>query len=213
MSKTRRDRRPYGCLLFVSVAFAVGTCRSGQESHACKEPFVACGGDPTGTWEIASACIEGDLQAALNDGLSPECANSVTAVDWSETGTVSFNSGTVSRTGTTVRATSISYLPACASAICKCDGASIGGCQEMQKINQNGDPDRQVTCKHTDTSCDCSAKTTKDISGESTYTVNGTSLDEAGRLEISFCVAGDSLIQREPLYGTNVFLVKHLRKR
>ena len=43
-----------------------GGSQTGNAANTCTGTFTACGGDPTGTWDIVSVCVEGVLAAAAN---------------------------------------------------------------------------------------------------------------------------------------------------
>jgi hypothetical protein len=69
----------------VGVAFAgCGPSASGPGSFGipdgsghCSGAYAASGGDPAGTWSVASACIEGDPVALENSHLPTACPNVV----------------------------------------------------------------------------------------------------------------------------------------
>jgi len=69
----------WGCLL------AAWGCGGGDglpplTATVCSGSYTACGGDPTGTWEIVSLCVEGDAAAAV-EAIAASCGGAVTRLD------------------------------------------------------------------------------------------------------------------------------------
>jgi len=71
---------------------------SSNQSGTCSGTFSACGGDPTGTWNIAGMCTENSVASILNEeyGLqASSCGDIVKSASLTMTGTTTYSSGTI----------------------------------------------------------------------------------------------------------------------
>jgi hypothetical protein len=79
----------YGRLVVVVIAVSFPACGPSASSTGagtygipdasghCSGAYAASGGDPTGTWSVVSACIEGDPAALMNAHSTSACPNVV----------------------------------------------------------------------------------------------------------------------------------------
>ena len=180
----------------------------------CSQNFVACGGDPTGTWDIVSLCVDGDLNAAVNDQVAendPACADLVSNAKLSGSGSVTYGAGTVSYNGRFQVQFAASYTPACVSALA--GGASLNAavCGQIQ-TNLNKEEGKAGTCSFTGENCVCQFTMSPPITRSYSYTVSGATISEVGSDSYSFCVNGNTMTQREQIAG-DAYGVTQLKKR
>ena len=88
-----------GLVLALLLAFGPHGCGASSETGPikgtlCAEAFTACGGDPTGTWNVAGVCLDGDLAAAYNAQRSAACATQTTGADVGATGSATYKAAT-----------------------------------------------------------------------------------------------------------------------
>ena len=109
---------------------AGGTTSSGDAGHTggtstatsdCSTAPDPCGGDLTGTWKIIQVCNEGDLAQSFNDQIvqtySTTCSNTFQSVTESASGSVTYDSGTMTTIVTLTVSETLLLTPACFSSI------------------------------------------------------------------------------------------------
>lgn len=185
------------CLFLLTLA-ACSDEASGPGEPAAPGPcpdltagFVACGGDPTGSWEAQQGCISislGQLEAE-------ECPQEIPA-ELTPAGTVTFADGTETNEVTGELAATAAFTDGCLDAlsggllppatIC----GQIPGLAEEEGFTGN--------CVHR-VACYCSLHGTAPAAGTRRYTVDGARLLDPDDLtrSVEFCVEGTTLTLRE----------------
>jgi hypothetical protein len=185
----------------------------GSTLAACSGTIKVCGGDPTGTWDITSACIDGDLTAAANAEMAadyPDCANMFTASSVNRlTGSVTYKTGTYTYDSVMEVSQTVAYTPACVLALA---GGTLSAtvCSELE-AGLNDEPGTTATCTYA-TNCTCHATIVGTSTTSGTYTVNGSTISEDTGTSYEFCVTGDTMTQREQIVGS-AYGVTDLKKR
>jgi hypothetical protein len=209
-----------GGLLFAG-AFAAHGCGGSSGSGpvlipatTCNGTFTACGGDPTGTWDIASICVEGDLTAAYNAEMSadyPACGSTFISANVAGAGSVTYGAGNFSFNATMQAAMSLAYTPDCVSAASGGATSSASTCGQTAATLDN-EPETAATCSYTGTNCNCSMTITHANTDSGLYTVSDSTIAESGGSTYTFCVNGNTMIQREQISG-NAYGVTTMKKR
>jgi hypothetical protein len=180
---------------------------------ACSGIFKACGGDPTGTWDIVSACIEGDLVAAENADMAadyPSCRNTFSAasVDFMS-GSVTYGAGEYTYDAKQQATETFAYTPACVSDL---GGVTLNAsvCSSLaQGLNSHSGV--TATCSFA-TNCACRMVVADTNTTSGTYEVSGTTIDEDNGSSYDFCVSGNTMTQRQAIRG-DAYGVVQLKKR
>jgi hypothetical protein len=161
----------------------------GGGSVAC-DPFVACGGDLTGTWKIANTCLTPEAKKSLEDAMK-FCAADTTTLD-SETlsGTLIYDGhGAVKYDLTGGLKISVSFPTSCLE-----PGQSCPAYVAM--LVQTGATNPR--CDATATGCDCSYTLAFAQKQQNSYVTSGTNVTETdssdGTMSTDqYCVAGNTL--------------------
>lgn len=181
---------------------------------ACSGTFNACGGDPTGTWELVTLCVEGDLVSGLNADMAtedPACANTFSAARLAMGGQVTYGDGNYSFDATMEMAETITYTPACVSAVRPGLVLSASVCGQLED-GLNREPGSKMTCSYTGTSCDCQGTLVHVNNTSGTYTVDGSTITEDSGTSYEYCVSGGTMTQREVVAG-GVYGITQMKKR
>jgi hypothetical protein len=186
------------CFAVTSLAVAVG-CSSDHGGGRCGS-LDACGGDVTGTWQVTSSCVEGNLKEAANlsQTLPPACRGNYDQVDANVSGTVSFANG--SATDDTI--TTIDYVlhvPVVCMAAIGIESTDLPtACAGVGPAIVAGGYHQDVTCSVQGSACSCVAKDTFTRDGALTYTISGSKLSyDASNDKMDFCVEGTTLRARQ----------------
>lgn len=180
---------------------------------ACTATFKACGGDPTGTWDIVSACIEGDLVSAFNAALAkdyPSCAGAFSAYNMTIlSGSVTYSSGNYAYDSRMEADSTVVYTPACVSAL---QGTTLTAsvCSGVEQ-NFNSRPGTTATCTYA-TNCTCHSLASHADTTSGTYTISGSSITEDSGSNYDFCVSGNTMSQRQQIEG-NAYGITQLKRR
>jgi hypothetical protein len=218
MQRHFRELGSFG--LMFSLLLAPLGCGGGSsgppliQGTACTGTFNACGGDPTGTWDVVAVCVDGDLVSAFNTGMAAQysaCGNTFTAANLALAGSVTYGAGKFSFDATTALVESLAYTPACVSALSSGVALSASVCGQMQQ-NLNKETGTKGNCTYTGTNCNCQATVTLPNTSSGTYTVSGSTIIESGGSSYDFCVNGDTMTQREAVEG-NAYGVTQMKKR
>jgi hypothetical protein len=217
--------RHEGLMLAVVLVYSQLGC-SGSSGEGpimatlCTEAFTACGGDPTGTWDVAGVCVDGDLAAALNSQRSAACMSATTAVDLKATGSVTYmgtapDTLVVYKTTVTMRSTE-SISPACATEAFAVTTLDAAACTQIATSLKNVDPDlaaeTTVSCSLAGGNCDCRT-TIADVQMEQKFiTVTGSNILESDDQTYDFCINGTAMTQKQLLAG-NVSAVARFTKK
>jgi hypothetical protein len=204
--------------LLLAVVFAGQGCGSGGgglvQATTCAGTFTACGGDPTGTWDLVGVCVEGDLVAANNaesSASSPACGSTVTAATIAGGGSVTYGAGTVTFNATIETAMSMVYTPACVSALSGGGSLNALTCSQ-QAASMDAGPNTAATCSYTGGNCNCTLTATQVNTSTRQFTVSGSTITEGGGDSYTFCVNGNTMTQREQVTG-DAYAVTTMKKR
>ncbi|HEX7597572.1 MAG TPA: hypothetical protein VF518_05115, partial [Polyangia bacterium] len=168
----------------------------------------------SGTWDIVSLCVEGDLVAVLNAESTadqPACAKLFTSAKLAGTGAVTYAAGAASYSGTFEQTVVATYTPECFSALSSGMALNASTCSQTQTgLNQTAGTN--ATCTYSDANCLCGFTVPKDMTQSVTYTVSGTTISESNGDSYTICVNGNTMNQRQ-LIGGDVYGVTQMRKR
>ena len=191
-------------LALVSLALTGCGGGSGSEAGICVGGFAACGGDPSGEWEVATACLGTSFAQLLDDALaatSPDCAGAVKSASLSAAGTVAYQAGTVTYDMTISTTTSLSYTVACMKALMPDVTADAVGCASLAP--SPGDPEETGSCSFAGSACSCDVASTSPDTSAYSYAVSGATITESGGASYEFCVSGGTMSQRVALVGAS----------
>jgi hypothetical protein len=172
---------------------------SSNQSGTCSGTFNACGGDPTGTWNIADICTENSVASIMNEvygAKASSCGDIVKSASLTMTGTVTYSSGTITYNTNTVVAGTLSLSSTCISDLAGSTvtvNASV--CSALQ-TSMNSSDGMSGTCSLSGSSCNCSLTESTSDSSSDTYTVSGSTITEDGGDSYDFCVSGNSMSER-----------------
>ncbi len=191
---------------------AGGASEVGTSNNACVGTFAACGGDPTGTWDIVSVCIQGDLASAANSsyaGDSAECSNLCTGATLAAQGSVTYGAGSVQPNAILSLTETLAMTAGCYAALTGETWSSTSCATFAQGLNQQSGT--TATCSPGSTMCNC-AYVTALSSTVDTYTVNGSLLVASDGTTTEFCVQGSTMTQRDS-FGNDTYAVTQFRKQ
>jgi hypothetical protein len=214
--KPGRHRKNVGLLVIAafSTHLACGGNSGDQLVHStiCKQPFTACGGDPTGKWEIVAVCLETDMAAVYNKLRGSACDESCISATVAAAGSVTYVDQTTTYDVKTLELTSDRYSTTCASDMF---GFSLLDSTACERIGSQAEvilPGLQETCAYASGNCLCESTLPSSKTKSVSYRVTGTMAVEASGDAYDFCVSGTTMTQRESFYQyTNV--VTTLEKR
>ncbi len=221
MQKTRPIRE--GGVLAALLAIGHLACGASAEtgpvtSTLCTTSFTACGGDPTGTWNVAGVCLDGDLAAALNAERSSACAAQTTGADVRVTGSVMYTAAAagadpvVIYKGTTEERSTESVSPACAMDTYGVTTLDANGCTQIQTMLVNNDPAKKVTCGLSGVNCGCRVTIVRARNVQNLVTMTGSNIVESDDATYDVCVTGNAMVQRQTRAG-NVGAITRMEKR
>ncbi|MGC4069926.1 MAG: hypothetical protein QM784_35770 [Polyangiaceae bacterium] len=186
------------CLSVTSLA-AVLACSSDKGGGHCGS-LDACGGDVTGTWQVTSSCVEGDLKSAANlsQSLPPACRGNYDQVNANVSGTVAFANGVATDDTITTVDYTVHVPVACMAAIGITSTDLATACAGVGAAIVAGGYHQEVTCSVQGSTCSCAAKDTFTRDGALSYTVSGSKLSyTASNDQMDFCVDGTTLRARQ----------------
>jgi hypothetical protein len=200
-------------ILAGSLALAgCGGGSGGSEVGVCTDAFTACGGDPTGSWQITGICLDASLTTILNEAwASPSCAGSVESASLSLSGTVTYNAGTVTYDQTTVTSMKASYYLACMAETLGVSSPDATGCAALQASLDDGSGPA-ASCTFSD-ACHCEVTESATNQAANGYTTAGASITESDGSTYDFCVTGAAMSQRAELWTTGRFGIMTLAKQ
>ena len=194
-----------------STGGASGT--GGSSVAACTGTFKACGGDPTGTWDIVSACIEGNLVSAFNAAIAvdyPSCASIFSAFNVTVlSGSATYSSGNYTYNSINGAAETVVYTPACVSAI-QSTTLTASVCSSLEQ-DLNSETGATATCTYA-SNCTCHSVISNVDTSSGTYTIGGSSITEDSGQSYEFCVSGNTMSQRQQIEGS-AYGITQLKKR
>jgi len=182
-------------LFSVLVVFLGGCGDDGSSGESCAA-FEACGGDPTGRWEIVTACGV-DLVANANASQfdPPACDGAFRKIDLRASGTYEFaSSGTATFNFVAQLDTDVWLTNECITAVRGMAPASlVDYCSGLESDYAQSPDLAGAMCNVEGGACTClltSVEQTTMASGS--YTLDGTNIDDGVSLT-PFCVSGDTL--------------------
>jgi hypothetical protein len=208
------------CGWMVSLLLALPGCGDGSSgptlvhAGACTGTFNACGGDPTGTWSLTGACIDGDLVAALNAEMAadyPACADTYSAAGVALGGSVTYGDGKYTFDATMEIIQSFTYTPACVAQLSNGVALSAAVCSQLEQ-GLNRESGGKATCSYVGTNCDCEGTLTQTNDTSGSYSISGSTIIEDSGTTYQFCVEGASMSQREVVAG-NVYGITQMTRR
>lgn len=150
--------------------------------------FVACGGDPSGTWEFADFCPDPSM---FKDPTNGQCPQYAIGVDFTSTQLVTITSTTIqSGAGTLTSKITGNFPKSCFTP----DGGTAPDCATF------ADQAKGRTCNDLGANCECTETKVeqKEANTPEPYTVNGnvwTNSSDSSSGE--YCVSGDLLYFKE----------------
>ena len=225
MDGMRNHARDFGKSgLLLAIAFASQGCGGSSggasdgglvQATTCSGTYKACGGDPTGTWDIASLCAEGDWVGAYNEEMAaqvPACGSAFTSVKPAGSGSVTYAAGNVTFNATTKLAASVTYTPACFSAAYSGLASSASACSQAEAgFNSAPATAGSATCSYAGVNCSCSTTIAKNNTTSGSYTISGSTITESSGDTYDFCVNGNTMTEREQATGS-AYAVTTLRR-
>lgn len=183
-------------------------------SRACAEAFTACGGDPVGTWDIVGVCTDGNIADEYNKVELPACSGVRESVILAAKGSVKYTPTAVLYDGQAQESVSMDYSPSCAQATQGITSLNSDTCHELQLANTDSRMGKVAQCEFEGGNCRCEETRTVDVGGAYVYrvTADGTAIVEEDPTGYEFCVQGNTMRQRENIYG-DAYVVTTLRKR
>jgi hypothetical protein len=151
--------------------------------------FVACGGDPSGTWMFADFCP--DPASLPKDPSNGQCPQYQVAVEMTSTRVFTITGTTTQNGAGTETQKLIGTFP---KSCFKVDGGAAESCASFD------DPEKNRICANAGENCTCTETTTTEKSaGEpEPYTTSGTTwTNKDGSSSGDYCVSGDILYYRE----------------
>ncbi len=172
-------------LAYLGAGLALTALACGGSGDDVDCSFVACGGDPVGTWSIDGACID---TSSLEDSVREFCPTASVSVGMSMAGTITFDSDNTYSVESTLSQTGVITLPSECLA-----GQQVTSCAQLNDngIACTGDPSSQ---------CRCTISNSEENMESGNWSVDGNILTVGEPLE--FCQDGDVMkaraIQQDP---------------
>lgn len=194
----------YRMTLGLAALLVAGCGGGGSDVGICAGTFAACGGDPTGKWQVSDLCLGRDLAQLLNDSLgasSPACMGAVQSATLRTSGTIAYNAGTVTYDTVVSTTTRTSYTVACMNALMPSVPADATSCAKLGP--QPGAADETGSCSFSGSACNCDVDGTSRDTSVNSYAVSGATITESGGASYEFCVSGLTMTQRGALASTS----------
>lgn len=195
-------RNVHAGLTWVALACCLIACGDDSEDSGAErdgtrtcEPFVACGGDITGTWMVKDFCSD-DLAGALGMVIDqPQCRDAARVQMLSVSGDYTFAAdGTASYARTMHVELQFTWTPSCLTAINEGKPVNVPAtCSKLDDTYGNDPKYESGSCQFDGTSCDCSVIRRIERTATTTYQVSGAKILTSGAEPGEFCVAGDTL--------------------
>lgn len=173
--------------------------------NACLS-FFACGGDPTGTWNVSTLCFNGDLNAELfaETNLPADCSLLFQNATLTGTGTLTYANGAETLNIAATISVTAQYTEPCLSAVTGQNSTmDLTTCSELQNQWANQINVKSASCSLIGTTCRCSITETKPLDSVNDYTISGNSLEYVKGDSADYCVSGASMtLRKQGLLGT-----------
>lgn len=156
---------------------AAGASSTTGNSGSTCPGFDACGGALDGTWTYSNVCIEPSANSA--DLLTQVCPTASVTYERGGTSTLTFSGSSVSRTGSPVGDSVITFPTECTEGFgCSLFAGAFADCADMGSV------------------CICRTPTSVDW-GTQSYTTTGGTLSLGNGRSFDYCVQGNTLTYRE----------------
>ena len=189
-----------------------GTSSLVSTSGICTSSFTACGGDPTGIWDIVGVCVQGDIAAAANAeyaSSASQCSDICTGAKPAAQGSVTFSAGNYQPNAVVSLTETLVVSDSCYAALWGQSWTAASCTTLAQDLSQQAGT--TATCTPTSTSCDCVYETVLAAQSD-TYTVSGSLLVASDGTTTEFCVQGSTMTQRD-WFGNSAYAVTIYGKR
>ncbi len=178
---------------------------------------AACGGTLDGTWKIDSACIEGDLIAAMNASapMPAACNGTYRSVTVVPNGTVTYANGTETSSVTTTTTADLVLTSACVSALNNTAAITLTAatCTALQTSMTDSSKGSSATCSFSGGNCNCTLIQSQTTNDAQPYTILGNSITYSnGDDPLDYCVSGSEMSATQvskDLPGIMVVFVLH----
>lgn len=183
----------------VFVVALASACVGGADSDGSCDAFEACGGDPTGRWEVVSMCgLNFTENANATQFDAPECDGAIRHVEASVSGIYDFAGGSRSVDMVMQVDLEIALTEECVAATRSAAVADFSlFCGALEAEYRQTPEFAAAECSVIDGACECLVTSVEEPVTESgTYTVSGNNLDDGSTLT-PFCVRGDRLTMRD----------------
>ena len=183
--------------VFVLALGALPGCSSSSDGNAATECTAAtpCGGDLSGTWKVAAACLSDAEKASLEDSLKVCPTGSASVSSLSTSGTVTFDAGALKEDVTATLHLTNTVPTSCLN------GATCASLQ-AQLAAQTSAGVSDVACHSSADSCTCTYVQTVNVKQESSFTTSDSTITETDASDGSvttaeYCVAGNKLTEKD----------------
>jgi hypothetical protein len=147
-----------------------GAAGNAAVSLGC-EPAPACGGDPVGTWQIATSCLDIDLSS-----YTAECDGATArAVDFGVTGTITYDADLTYTLTSTLSGRVVASWPA--PCLTPANGIQVT-CEQLRAALLAPGTYQSITCVPASSGCTCSLE----MNAESSWSEGRYVTDAAGVL-------------------------------
>lgn len=190
-------------------SLGAGTCSDGGANLACSandsgsaaggtcSAVSPCGGTLDGTWQFASACLQGDAVAVLNAqlGMPSTCGVVVQSVSVNGSGTLAYADGEETPNMALTMTVSMVITQACASALAGITGVTLdaSACANVQQSLGVG---TSGTCTYANGVCNCVVSSTRTHATPTAYTTSETDIVYLdGTSPASYCTFNATLTE------------------
>ena len=164
--------------------------------------FVACGGDPSGTWEFAEFCPDSSM---IQDPTEGQCPQYTIGLDVTSTQVITITSSTVQSSAGTLTSHITSNFPkSCFTP----DGGQAPACSVF------ADEEKGRACNDLGANCECTESNVDQSEGEPAkpYTISGNVWSNNDGSSGEYCVSGDLHFKEQAKEG-NVGLLYVLKRK
>lgn len=207
-------------VLFLAVGQVACSSSGGDgliAATACTDTFTACGGDPTGTWNLSGVCIEGDLAAALNSQRTAACNTQTTKATAKGSGSAMYVAATTADAiviydAKLERQTTESISAACAADSYGVTTLDAAGCTQIKTTIEADDPEATASCALASGNCNCSVTVMHVQKAQNLLTLTGSNIVENDDSTYDFCVTDTKMVQKETI-GAGASIVSTFTKK
>ena len=162
-------------------------------ADSCEE-LTPCGGDLSGSWEYAAVCVDYDFAEAAQTF----CPEATVETSGSLSGSVTFTSTKMTRTGTLILAGTL-QLPASCTQGAECATLTVA---LTALLSSEVD---EASCTDATDGCECDLGRTETVDESASYTTAGSTLTTTGEAgtqrTFEYCIEGNTLTYVETTEG------------